>query len=258
MYEEDKYKYCCVICKKKYNRKSSLDKHLILCNFKTKSKREKLIELEEFDDIPTHHQLVQIVQELTIKITKMEDKIQEMNKFIDKKKRKIDITSWLDNNIQPTVGFLEWINSYIIVKPEHFENLLYNDIFVIIQQIFEYNLSLTDFIYPIYCFTQKDGTFYICNKSDDGTSKWVKSEFTDLILILKTIVKQLYSILTKWKEENQNNFNDNNKLAILFNEAIIKLTKITLKQDNSFGKIRNNLYNYLKKDLQIIMEVEFN
>ena len=188
----------------------------------------------------------------------MEDKIQEMNKFIDKKKRKIDITSWLDNNIQPTVGFLEWINSYIIVKPEHFENLLYNDIFVIIQQIFEYNLSLTDFIYPIYCFTQKDGTFYICNKSDDGTSKWVKSEFTDLILILKTIVKQLYSILTKWKEENQNNFNDNNKLAILFNEAIIKLTKITLKQDNSFGKIRNNLYNYLKKDLQIIMEVEFN
>ena len=33
-------KYCCLACNKQYTRKSSLDKHKILCDFKIKTKRE--------------------------------------------------------------------------------------------------------------------------------------------------------------------------------------------------------------------------
>ena len=32
--------YCCDLCKKSYTRKSSLDKHKLLCDYKSKSKLE--------------------------------------------------------------------------------------------------------------------------------------------------------------------------------------------------------------------------
>ena len=68
-------KYCCQVCKKTYTRKTSLDKHKILCDFKTKTKLEHQVEEEELGDVPTHEQLVKIVQELTFKYVKLEEKM---------------------------------------------------------------------------------------------------------------------------------------------------------------------------------------
>ena len=87
--------YCCTVCNKQYSRKSSLEKHKILCEFKTKSKREQQVDFEELGDTPTHYQLVKIVQELTLKMIKIEEKMTEMQKWVDKKKRKIkDRNNW--------------------------------------------------------------------------------------------------------------------------------------------------------------------
>jgi hypothetical protein len=70
-------RHYCILCNKEYTRKSSLEKHKILCEYKTKSKREHKIEEEELGDVPTHFQLVKIVQELTLKYVKMEEKLEE-------------------------------------------------------------------------------------------------------------------------------------------------------------------------------------
>ena len=51
-------KYKCINCKKEYTRKASIDKHMILCDFKSKSKAELIIEEEESSDKPTYDQLV--------------------------------------------------------------------------------------------------------------------------------------------------------------------------------------------------------
>ena len=130
-----------------------------------KTKREIQIELEESGDIPTHIQLVKIVQELSLELDKTKDKLAEMEKWVAKKKRKINIVSWLNTNVNPTIGFLEWVHTELIVKPEHFENLMENNLYHTIQQIFESNLSeKEDFVYPISCFNQKTGVFYIYEK----------------------------------------------------------------------------------------------
>ena len=73
-------KYCCSVCKKNYTRKSSLDKHKILCDFKAKSKQEHQVDEEELGDTPTHEQLVKIVQELTFKYVKLEEKMEHLQK----------------------------------------------------------------------------------------------------------------------------------------------------------------------------------
>ena len=250
--------YHCIVCNKQYTRKSSLDKHTILCDFKIKTKRDLTIAVEEASDIPNHIQLVKIVQELSLKLTKMEDKMEKMQKWVDNKKKKLNVIAWLNSNVTPTIGFLEWVNIILDVKETHFEVLMENSLFHTFQQVFEYNLQeKTDFIYPIRCFTQKEGVFYICEKNKEGIPEWKQLVLTDMVLILKTIQNRMIRELTKWKTQNQNKFDDNDKIAELFNKAIIKLMNISFTQDATLSRIKNGLYNFLKTDIKHMIDYEF-
>jgi len=251
-------KLCCVVCNKKYTKKSSLDKHKILCDFKTKTKRELKIEDEEQSDIPTYNQLVKIVQEMALKMSKMEDKLEEFNKWVDKKKKKLNVIGWLNENVNPTFGFLEWANVQLIVKEEHFENLMENSLFHTVQQVFEYNLpESNDIIYPIRCFSQKTGIFYICEKGENGLPQWKQLALPDFIILLKTIQNRMIRVLSKWKSDNQLKIQDNDKISELFNKAVIKLMNMSFHQDVSLSRSRNNLFNYLKTDLKTKIDYEF-
>ena len=254
-------KLYCNICNKQYINKNSLDKHKILCDYTIKSKRERKIDLEEVEDIPSHYQLAKIVQELILNKIKMEEKMKKMEEKIanltNSKKRKINSDLWLNTNIVPAIGFLEWVNTSLIVKPKHFEILMENTIFYTIHQIFEENLlENTDFIYPITCFSQKNGIFYICEKQFDGSLEWKKLILDDMILILNTIKKNLIKELTKWKLKNQHKFDDDNKLSILFNKSVIKLMNVPFSKDHNLSRIKHSLYNYLKKDLKPVVEFD--
>jgi hypothetical protein len=255
-------KYCCDICKKDYIRKSSLDKHKILCDFKYKTEREREIELEESSDIPNHYQLVKIVQELMIKNNRLEERINEMQKWVDKKKKKINVILWLNTNINPTIGFKEWAMTLVEVKEEHVEYLMENNLYQTMQKIFEYNLpeDNEDFVYPIKCFSQKGNMFYIADKSEDGKGIWRQMVHSDLSNLLVIINSKMLLCLTKWKHNNKAKIDDNDKLCEQFNKAIIKWMNISFSQDTTFGRMRNGLYNYLKKDLKNMMidyEFEF-
>lgn len=251
-------KYSCVVCNKHYTKKSSLDKHKILCDFKLKTQRELQIEEEELNDTPTHLQLVKIVQELTLKMIKMEEKMTEMQKWVDKKKQKLNIIVWLNAGVVPTIGFLEWVKLTFIVKPEHFENLMVNSLFHTIQQVFEFNLcEKSDFIYPIKCFVQKKSVFYICEKKEDGTPEWRQLILADMVLLLKTLQSRMIREVSKWKTENQYKFDENDKISELFNKTVIKLMNISFTQDATLSRIKNGLFNYLKMDLNKIVDYEF-
>ena len=251
-------KYSCNACNKHYTRKSSLDKHKILCDYKLKTPREHQIDYEELGDTPNHVQLVKIVQELTFKLIKMEEKMEDMQKWVEKKKKKLNVILWLNTNIIPTIGFLEWINTLFIVLPEHFENLMENTLFHTIQQVFEYNLQKKDdFVYPIRCFVEKPNAFYISEKNFDGTAEWKQLELSDMVVILKIFHKRMIKELTTWKLENQYKFDDNSKMSDIFNKAVIKLMNLTFTPDASLSRIKNGLFNYLKSDLKSMIEYDF-
>ena len=251
--EDNGTKFCCIVCNKHYTKKSSLDKHKILCDFKLKTQREKQIEVEELGDTPTHDQLVKIVQELLLKQMKMDEKMEQMQKWIDRKNKKINIISWLNTNAIPTIGFLEWTHTGLIINQSHFEKLMDDSLFNTIQQVFEDNLcEKHDFIYPIKCFSQKTSVFYICEKKEDGTPEWRQLVLEDMVLILKIVQNNMIKELSKWKNENQHKFDDNSKLSVIFNKSVIKLMNISFTQDNTLAKIKTNLYNYLKIDLKMV------
>ena len=252
-------KYCCAICNKPYSRKASIDKHIILCNFKLKSRTEREIEFEELGDVPNYIQLVKIVQELTMQHVKMQEQLEQMKQWVDNKKKKLNISCWLNANVTPTVGFLEWVKSCLIVKQEHFEYLMENTLLKTIQQVFEYNLyTASDFIYPISCFSQKNNTFYICEKRADNTPEWKQLLFADMVLLLKTINHRMLRELTTWKTKNMAKIYDNDRTSDLFNKTVIKLMSLSFTQDATMGRIRIALYTYLKQELNVVIDCEFN
>ena len=64
--------------------------------------------------------------------------------------------------------------------------------------------------------------------------------------------------LSKWKISNKAKIEEDDKISEQFNKAIIKLMNITIiLHDTNVGRIRNNLYNYLKIDLKNLIEYDF-
>ena len=252
--------YSCQLCKKEYTRKSSLDKHKVLCEFKTKSKLDIQVDVEEATDKPTYDELVKIVQELSIKYVKMEEKVTEMQQYIDRKKKKVDVITWLNAHVSPTVGFLEWINIVIVVEPCHFLHLLRPEttIFECLQKVFEYNFEKADFICPLKCFTQKNGTFYICDNqmlAEDGISAcaWREMDPKEFVSFLKQVHKKLLGRLSEWRKDNSKLFRDDDKVSDQFNKTVIKLMNVTFGQDASMSRIKNGLFHYLRTDLDCLV-----
>jgi DNA-directed RNA polymerase subunit RPC12/RpoP len=252
---EETNKYKCINCKKKYTKATSLEKHQILCDYKLKTEREKKIETEENEDIPDYIQLVKLVQELTIKCNKLESKVEQMQKWVDRKKKKINVIEWLNNNINAFVSYAEWVNTNIEIIPEHFEYLMEYNLYQTLEHIIQYNFS-EEYIYPIRCFSEKSIIFYVAEKKEDGSTIWKKAQHEDIVLLFRKIYNKMLYELTKWKKENECKFDDSPKLCEKFQKAVIKLMNISFHQDSVFSRMRNVLFNYIKTDLKSVIEYD--
>jgi hypothetical protein len=243
-------KYKCIICKKEYTRKASIDKHRILCDFKSKSKAELIIEDEESSDKPTYDQLVKIVQELAIKQAKTDEKMAEMQQYIARKKQKLDVITELNQNVNASIGFLEWVTMTIQVSAAHFVHLMENTVFQTFQLILDQNLTNQDitFVYPIKCFKDKANIFYICEKGDENESIWRPAETIEITQLLKKIQILLLAELSKWKQTNKQNILDNDRISDQFNKAVIKLMNVSFSADGlvNVNRIKAGLYNSLR------------
>ena len=262
---------CCATCGKQYSRKSSLDRHVIMCNFLFKSKRERQIEKEENTELPSHTQLVKIVQELAYKCDTMEKEMTVMRKWIDKKKKKINIINWLNTNHvnMCEIDFTTWFKELDLSNNEYIELLFTHNIFQVLHTIFEQVIDINS---PIKCFSQKAHVFYIftTNYSDSAYSEaessallqeeyiWRQMTCDDWIPLLRTIQKKLLGCISKWREANVERLRQNDKLSELYNKAIIKVTNIpVINTDSGMSKVRGALYNQIKTDLKAVLEYEF-
>ena len=95
------YANSCIHCGKGYKNKSNLDKHYLICDLIYSRKKQNTRILDEEEEIlPSQKQMFQIILELSQKYNKLEEKVEELNKWVIKKKKKINILEWLnDNNI---------------------------------------------------------------------------------------------------------------------------------------------------------------
>lgn len=251
----------CSLCSKEYTRKTSLDRHIILCKILHSSKREQQCEAEEASDLPTYKQLFKMVQELGIKYATLENKMEEIQKWTQQQKKKIDINQWINTHLIPEQLFDDWTKS-IILSDEDIDLLLSDmPLQKVITSILHNNLVVNStsiitnkkIIFPIICFEQKAHLFYIYKKDI-----WIKHSPEDFVLLVKRIHSKLFSGLTQWKKRNEDKIRDDEIWSNLYEKVLSKLTSINFSQDSTIlTKIRTGLYHLIKLDLKTQIEYEF-
>lgn len=253
LFKKESKKELCTYCGKGYTRKTSLQRHEILCETIHKSKRDKICEQEETSDIPSRQQLYQIIQELAVKYEKLQDKMNEMQKWVKTKKKKINIIDWLNTNHPQSISFQTWIKSMNVTEL-HVKILMEENIVQTMNTILRNNLQ-PEKGKPFASFSQKANQIYTFS---EDSNEWRLLTQDDYIILIKQIHSRILRELCEWRNKNAKDIAENEKMSELYNKTVIKLMGLNFNPDASaLVKIRSNLYNSLKIDLKQTVELEF-
>ena len=245
---------CCVNCGKTYKKRENLNKHLVICELLEKSKKKRSIKIEEEDeDIPSQQKLYQMLIELGLKYSRLEEKVEEINKWIVKKKKKINVLEWLNSNITPVITF-ENISEKINVEDEDITILFNNTFYDVINAVFSktiYNFSETE--NPIFTFVQKPNKFYIY----DSNGVWIELNRVNFVQFLNKIHSKISKKFYEWKKDREAEIKTNEKMQILYNKTLIKIMSIDINEESVLSKIKSSMFSKMKTDMKAIVEYEF-
>ena len=198
--------------------------------------------------------------ELAQKYNRLEQQMSEVNKWVSKKKKKINVIDWLNNNLIPGLTFEHFISSIIVTEKEAVsitENSycnVFNEIFSRI--LYDFKDNQVGGI-PIFAFTQKTNVFYVYEMID-GTKQWILLTREKLIRFFNKIHIKWINAFYQWKK---NKFSEpginKEKLEKTFDAANIKLMDIDFDKENVFSKIRSVLFQGLKTDMKGLVECDF-
>ena len=257
-------KLSCECCGKEYKRKINLDKHFVLCEIVHKAKRKDKRtdkEAEEIDEeLPSPKQMYKMLLELALKYNKLEEKVELMNKWVDKTKKKINVLDWLNNssNLKPELIFDNLADSLIIIESDL--DLLFNsDFYDTLNEIFIRNIYNKDGTeIPLFSFIQKTNTIYLYNR-DISTLElgWIELSREKLIYFMNKVHFKIVKALSEWNKKNIDKINSSDKMAEIYTKAKIKLMGIDFKHEQTLSKVRLGIYNKMKKDMKALIEYEF-
>lgn len=259
----------CKKCDKKYYREGSYKKHMLLCSGGNHDTPllDSIVNigldnrLLKTDGALVGHPLQSIVIELVKSNSKLRKDIEELKRWTQTKKKKINILEWLNENsekqISTILNYKEYISNLIITRKE-LEIVFNSDLINGTQTILETYIETTQSeetqseTIPFKSFDQKNNTIYVFTEN----GKWELLSWEDFNKMIFKISKKLLTEFGKWKEENEHQLYTDE-----FSSIFIQNTKKVIGGDMPLEKLQNkihlNLYKYLKKNLQNIIEYEF-
>jgi len=249
----------CKKCDKKYYRQTAYDKHIIWCsnndsptpllNSIIEKNEQKKIVTTTLNGLP----LQEIVVELINCNIKLRKDVEELKKWVQTKKRKINILEWLNETpgSNPTQTNYKDYMVNLIVSRKDLEIVFNTDLITGVQDILEKYFSENDMA-PFQSFDQKDNLIYAYTEK----SKWELLSNDDFNKMIFKITKQFLTEFQRWKEENEDKlYTDHFSTIVIQNTKKVIGGNISLEKQQD--KIHRNLYKYFKKNLQNTIEYEF-
>jgi hypothetical protein len=241
---------CCIYCGKSYKKKTNMEKHSVVCELLQISKKKKVILEEDQDEpLPSQQKMFQMLIELGEKYNRLEAKVNEMNKWIVKKK-KINVLDWLNTNIKPSIYFNNILDK-IIINDEDLNFLFENSFISVLNVLFERTIYKEDT--PIFAFVQKPNIFYIY----DSENSWIELTRERLIKFLNKVHMKIFTSFYEWKKNKSNQIRCDDSLANICDKTLIKLTSIEFNQESTLSKIRSLMFSKMKTDFKALVEYEF-
>jgi hypothetical protein len=247
---------CCVHCGKSYIKRLNLDKHIVICELLYRSKKGSLLIEDEEEQLPSQKKMFQMLVELGQRYNKLEEKVEELNKWVIKKKKKINILQWLNDNITPNILFDSIIDK-IIVNEDDIKSLLENSFNDVLNEIFV--RTIYNFIEnenPIFAFVQKINVFYIYDLVDDKNI-WVELTREKLVKFLNKVQMKILRLFYDFKQANALDIRGSDSYSIKCDKAFVKIMSVEFKQESMLSKVRSMMFAKMKTDMKSLVEFEF-
>jgi hypothetical protein len=202
-----------------------------------------------------------MLQELALKYTVMETKMEEMQKWTDKTKRKMNVLHWLNQQPSPIITYTIWANN-IQILDEDITALMEENFTYAIIKILHRNLTQQDETnqLPIQCFNQKINVFYMYTKSSQEEEPYQWQPFTSdqFSTLLHKIRGNMIGKLREWYKKHKHAIINDDNMGVLYSKTVSKLMTINFNQDSpTLSKIKMAVYTHLKMDLKKLIEYEF-
>ena len=234
----------CNHCGKIYTKKSSMEKHLLLCNIIHQTKREKKIQEQESNDTPTTKQLLEIINTLVKKCDKLEAEVKDIQRHLSNKNKKINVLNILKEKPIPSFYFNKLIDSFDI-NQTYIEFLIKNTLCKTIEEIFK-DVFDNSIIYPIACFSHRKNMFYIY---EEDTQSWREMQENEFLSFMNSLQRKIMIEFNEWKKINIEKIKNSDEFSEIYNQNIVKLMVSFKENDVLLKKIKANLFNLIKQDM---------
>jgi hypothetical protein len=253
----------CEFCGKCYKTIVNLNKHILLCEVVNRSLNKTTNNPNLINEnIPSPETMYKIIESLTMKYNKLEEKMEQLQKWVDKKKKKINIIEWLNENdkIKPLYDF-DSINDKIniIITQKTIDYLFTNSFYDTVNEIMTTFYSNQDNnSIPLFAFNQKANLIYVFNKNATvEQSLWKELSKDELVDFLDKIQTKISRCLKEWKKTNEDKVRNDNKFSELYSKTLIKIMDVKFNNETIITRYKSLLYNKIKVDMKNLIEYEY-
>ena len=237
--------HTCKYCGKRYSRPSAYERHVIACETKN-------ITAEKIKAPLTPTELTEMMMTLMNRVAKLEEENQELKRYITKKKKKINILDWLENNKMIDNNFSSYLETIEITEEDFKKATSSKNHVDAISSVIIRKFPIEEYRnFPIVSFAQKPGVFYIYKK---GTWNIMSGkEFNEMVNMFSNKLRRLF--VAQFKDNNDIYSNDSTMFRYF--EIMDKIIGKTDQIHDSNRKIKNILFDYFKYDIKSATEYQF-
>jgi hypothetical protein len=258
--------YNCKYCNRTYKLKPNYDKHYLLCDTlnktrisKTRISISKTTKENNADDyVPSMRDMFTLILELTAKNSRLEQKVEELSKWAESKKKKLNVIDWLNEKYTKNIKYTDWLAGINITR-NHLEAVFKSDMvtgcYEILQSLLSVNMTediSNEQTTPIKAFDQKENILFIYN--DDN--KWEILTLPMFAKLMNILSKNIITEFLKWKTENKSKMRQDD-FSYTYARNVQKIMGGNITQEQIHMRVKRELYNYLKMNLRNVVEYEF-
>ena len=251
--------FSCPHCTRGFKRETAFDRHVAMCSFASRSVRKRKQDDKRSEIIPTMADMFSIVVELKAKQSQLERKVDELSKWVETKKRKLDVLDWLQQHraVLP-LSFPAWVATLEArVARSHLELIFEHDyiqgVGLIIKELLPPSVGdmSGEDERPITAFNVNHTLLYIY--SADNTWEIMQDDMFSTLTV--AIYRGVLEQFIQWQKENRWRIHQDD-YTTMYATNVKKVMGGHMSRAYINGRIRRDLYHSMKVNVRAITEVE--